>query len=123
MAKLTSAQTKFFDSYIEEFDSDDLPRATDGLTGVELAARRTAFVTKHTNSNFDGPATSAEVRVAKNLLDAGYLSEAHHHGPHGKGYLSATFTASGMEALFDVALSAAKTARFPVEMSRSAQAG
>ena len=101
--RLTPAQVRFFQSYIEEFPEDILPRSMEGKTEAEIAAARDRFLASNANSDFDGAATPAEIRVAKNLLAEGYLTEVDEHSNVVTRNLYVVFSTKGLEALFNVA--------------------
>ena len=103
---LTPAQKEFFASYVVEFDEDELPRSVNGMTPEQIQAAREKFVTTTTEFDFDGDATPAEIRVAKNLKEAGFLSEANPHTSRASetpDLLEVMFTQKGLDALFNIA--------------------
>ncbi len=114
--RLTQAQERFFASYIEEFQVDGtLPDTFEGMSSDEIARLRSEFIARDP-SDFDGAATAAEMRVAKNLKEMGYLSEV---DPHTSvvstrpDNLYVVFSSKGMEALFDVAVKTLQHAPAP----------
>ena len=119
--RLTPAQRAFLASYVCEFPAGTFPSAESGASSEEIMAAREAFASDQ-SMDFDGNATTGEIRVAQNLKDLGLLDTVDAHHPvtlrapggalradkvsqsDGPGYLYVEFTRLGLEALFDVAI-------------------
>lgn len=103
--KLTRQQKDFLLSYVAEYPETILPRSVDGLSDTAIATLRDTFLANGM-SDFDGPATPAEIRIARNLEEKGLLREVTVHGS-GCESLYVSFSLDGMQALFDVAITSA----------------
>ena len=62
-----------------------------------------SFARMSAGADFDGPATAAEIRIARRLQSLGLLRDVFAHGEPGARHLSVVFTQAGAAALFDLA--------------------
>jgi hypothetical protein len=110
LPKLTKSQKRFLLSYAEEFAAS------------ELDGDRDSFITRCEMADFDGDATTAEIKVALNLQAMGLLKDVTPHKPYGlpdsapNTLLSVEFTAAGGAAIYDLAQLAKKSQPKPEVM-------
>lgn len=104
---LTPAQRRFLLSYADEFDATLLPRgdAARAMSPERRRASRKRFVREAAGADFDGLASPAEIRVARNLASKGLLQSVEVHGSATSAVrdgLAVVFSRGGLEALFDL---------------------